>query len=175
MRVFIGTITTVRGVWQIKEKVFSYGVEGKWVEKHNLHFTYRFLGELTDSVVSEIAESLKNSLKEVEAPEIVYKGLGVFNNRVLWVGMESEGIFKVKKRIDSILAEFGFEEEKRFTPHLTLLRIKRLRDPHGFKRFVKSMENYVFERKKEKFVHFVESTLTRKGPIYRVIEKYELR
>jgi 2'-5' RNA ligase len=39
MRVFIGTITTVRGVWQIKEKVFSYGVEGKWVEKHNLHFT----------------------------------------------------------------------------------------------------------------------------------------
>ena len=177
-RLFVGTLTSVSGIEIVREKIESLRISGKWVEKENTHFTYRFLGDVEEEKISQIGQMLRNRLKGVKAPVISYRGLGVFPNlkfpRVLWVGMESERIEEVKRRIDQALMPFGFPIEENFKPHLTLLRIKKLRHATKFKSYIFQMKEYLFDKKIEPKVCLIESKLTSEGPIYRVLEEIVL-
>ena len=177
-RLFVGTLTSVAGLESVKRFIDSLGIIGKWVEKENLHFTYRFLGDVDEERIPSILSMLKGRLKGVKAPFVEYKGLGVFPSlrspRVLWVGMNSEALYEVKKRVDMALLPFGFPLEERFTPHLTLLRIKKMKHQTKFKNYLFKMKEHLFERKLEAKVCLIESKLTSQGPIYSVLEEIVL-
>ncbi|TCK04533.1 RNA 2',3'-cyclic phosphodiesterase [Phorcysia thermohydrogeniphila] len=174
-RLFIGTLTFVSGLEAVREVIDSLGITGKWVERENIHFTYRFLGDVDEEKIPSIASMLKGKLRGVRAPLVEYKGLGVFPSlrspRVLWVGMNSEALYEVKRKVDMALLPFGFPLEERFTPHLTLLRIKKLRHQTKFKNYLFKMREHLFERKLEAKVCLIESKLTPQGPIYSVLEE----
>ncbi|WP_163327768.1 RNA 2',3'-cyclic phosphodiesterase [Desulfurobacterium thermolithotrophum] len=174
-RLFIGTLTTVSGIETVKERIELLGILGKWVEKENIHFTYRFLGDIEEERIPQIKQMLKNKLKGTTAPMVTYKGLDVFPNlkspRVLWIGMKSEEIEEVKRKIDQALMPFGFSPEKIFKPHLTLFRIKKLRHATKFKSYIFQMKEHFFDKKVEQKVCLIESKLTSKGPIYKVLEE----
>ncbi len=164
----------------VKEFIEGLGISGKWVEDENLHFTYRFIGNFESERVDYLREELLKKLKDVEAPPVIYRGLGVFPNRkfpkVLWVGVESEGILRVKERVDASLEVFGMgREEKPFRPHITLMRIKRFRRFSRFSSYLYSMRDRVFLREVAHTVSLVESRLTERGPIYTEIERVELK
>ncbi|RUM43442.1 MAG: RNA 2',3'-cyclic phosphodiesterase [Desulfurobacterium sp.] len=174
-RLFVGTLTSVVGLEEVREFIDSLGIVGKWVEKENLHFTYRFLGDVEEEKIKGIAGMLRGRLKGVRAPTVEYRGLGVFPSlrspRVLWVGVESETIYEVKRRVDMALLPFGFPPEEGFTPHLTLLRIKKMRHQTRFKNYIFKMREHLFERKVEAKVCLIESKLTPRGPVYSVLEE----
>ena len=177
-RLFVGTLVSIPGVFEVKRFISSIKVEGKWVEEENLHFTYRFLGEFEEERIPQLIKFLKQKLKGAGAPKVIYRGLGVFPSkerpRVLWVGVESEGIGEVKRRVDQALMPFGFPVEESFTPHVTLLRIKRMRHRGKFNSYLFKMKDFVFEEKVEPKVSLIESRLTEKGPIYSVLEEFSL-
>ncbi|RUM41575.1 MAG: RNA 2',3'-cyclic phosphodiesterase, partial [Desulfurobacterium sp.] len=75
-RLFVGTLTSVSGIEIVREKIESLKISGKWVEKKNIHFTYRFLGDVEEEKISQIGQMLRNRLKGVKAPVISYRGLG---------------------------------------------------------------------------------------------------
>ena len=177
-RLFIGSRVKIKGFDEIKREISSLGIEGKWVEEDNLHFTYRFLGDFEEEKIPSLILALRGKLKLCEAPRVVYRGVGFFEKkgipRVLFVKVESEGLDKVKSLIDQALLPFGFPLEEDFVPHVTLLRIKRFKRAIKFKNFVFNMRDFVFGSGKENVVTLFESKLTSKGPVYTAVEEFYL-
>ena len=175
-RLFVGTFVSIPEFREVKRYVSSLKIEGKWVEEENLHFTYRFLGDVEEEKIPQIVGFLRQKLKGAPSPKITYRGLGVFPSkerpRVLWIGVESEEVKEVKALIDSALMPFGFSLEEGFTPHVTLLRIKKMRHRGKFSSYLFKMKEFVFAERMEPKVSLIESRLTEKGPIYSVVEEF---
>jgi len=177
-RLFVGTMVQIPNLHLVKEEMDKLNITGKWVERENLHFTYRFLGEIEEEKIPQIGLALKGRLKGIKPPKVKYRGLGVFRNRgipkVLWIGIESDELNEVKRRIDQSLMVFGFSPEENFTPHVTLLRIKHFRHREKFNSYLFKMKDFLFAERLENKVSLVESKLTPSGPKYTILEEFIL-
>ncbi|MCG5242769.1 RNA 2',3'-cyclic phosphodiesterase [Azospirillum doebereinerae] len=107
----------------------SGGVPGaRWMDPESLHLTLRFIGEVPEDQAIDIDEALAG----LRAPpfELVLDGVGVFGTgrraRVLWAGVErNEALNHLQAKVESALVRCGLPaEERRFTPHITLARLK---------------------------------------------------
>ncbi len=101
----------------------------KWSPLDNLHISTKFIGEWPEARLEELHEALA-ALSPREPFEIELKGLGWFPNdrapRVLWLGVHGgEALANLARETERCLEPLGIKrEERRFSPHLTLARIK---------------------------------------------------
>ncbi|MGI8961563.1 MAG: RNA 2',3'-cyclic phosphodiesterase [Bryobacteraceae bacterium] len=101
----------------------------KWSPLDNLHVTIKFIGAWPESRMDELNDAL-TSLLPRDPFEVEVKGLGWFPNerapRILWAGVQGGDPFrKLARETDECLAQLGIlKDDRRFTPHLTLARIK---------------------------------------------------
>lgn len=154
------------------------GVPGaRWTEAENLHLTLRFIGEVPD----DLAGDIDAALADVAAPafELTLDGVGVFGSgrasRVLWAGVErSEPLVHLQAKIESALVRAGLEpEERRFTPHVTLARLKDAsQDRIG--RFIAERGLFRAGPFPVDHVTLYRSHLGRTGPVYEAIAEYGL-
>src|SRR3989338_1123563 len=118
----------------------------KFVEPENLHFTLRFLGEITE----EQARQIRHALKTIEYPKFdieLYKIDGfpsLEKARTIWVGIRHEQfVNKLVNLIGQKLEEAGFEKAeksgKEFNCHLTIARTKQ--KPVGLTSIKDMLEN----------------------------------
>lgn len=95
--------------------------------------TMKFLGEVPDVSLSNIQERLSNL--SFPAFEAEFDHVGVFSEkyiRVVWIGPKDPAPFVLlHKQIDQVLAPL-FPETLRFSPHITLARIKSIHDKRKF-------------------------------------------
>lgn len=101
----------------------------KWSPLDNLHITTKFIGEWPEARMDELHELLAEA-----APRIPFTveigGLGWFPNerapRVLWAGVAGGGpLAALARETDERLTGLGIQhDEREFSPHLTLARIK---------------------------------------------------
>ncbi len=164
MRLFLGTFATIDYYGLLKER-FSF-VQGKWVERHNIHLTYLFLGEHpTPYPIIEKLEGLQYEKKEI--PLI---SLGFFGHppRVLYAKAEDVALDALHQEI---VTRLGITPDKPFLPHVTLCRIKKV---PNFSRFIETLRTYRHQRigKLANELALIESVLTPKGPKYRVIRTF---
>jgi len=140
----------------------------------NFHLTLKFLGEVTPAKAEEIKKRLQNiTFKQFTA---MLDGTGVFPDekyiRVVWVGIEPSDIIKtLQQKIDNAL-EGLFPKEKEFQQHITLARVKNVKDKKQFAEHIKkiSITPVSFEIKEFKLI---ESKLQGKeGPLYTDLEVY---
>ena len=101
----------------------------KWSPLDNLHITTKFIGEWPEARVNELHAALAEAA--VRSPfEVEISGLGWFPNdrgpRVLWAGVNGgAALAQLAREIDDRLVPLGIaREEREFSPHLTLARIK---------------------------------------------------
>lgn len=170
----------------------------KWVSPDNLHLTMKFLSEVDNGRKDLISEKLRQTVIGIKKFEIDFEKIGVFPSelfpRVLWLGIEKgrAELENLAKKIESSLTElapFCFEKEKRpFSAHLTLGRFKSSRMTSGVspdkKIRVNPVNKKLFDIAKkitsEKIsdivdsVDLMKSTLTPRGPIYEIVEKFQL-
>jgi len=112
----------------LREKI-NYGIS--WADPSNAHITLKFLGEIDELSIPLLNENLKKITREVQEFNIICGGLGFFPNirqpRVVWLGVQQDTrLIFLQKMIDDTLSDLGFpRDEKRFSPHLTLGRIKQ--------------------------------------------------
>ncbi|MBN2143983.1 MAG: RNA 2',3'-cyclic phosphodiesterase [Candidatus Aureabacteria bacterium] len=165
---------------EIKEKLSELccGVPGaKWVEKPQMHLTLRFIGETDGGTFKEILDSLA----DVDIPPflVTLKGIGYFpphkEPNVLWAGIEkNEMLLRLKNKIDRVLVQLGLEPESRkFTPHVTLARLKDTPIP----RLIRYMgEHSLFKIPQIPVNDFVlfSSVLSPKGAIHLMEAAYSL-
>lgn len=118
----------------------SPAVRLQWVRSESIHLTLKFLGSIEEQRVSEIQDALRSALQDRPAFAVVIGGIGVFPDlrapRVLWVDISGpehasgeqqaeHAISQLAGTVDRTLATIGFPPEDRpFSPHLTLARIK---------------------------------------------------
>lgn len=106
--------------------------EVRWVDPAGIHVTLAFLGELDDMRL-ETASQAAATVAGVHAPfSLRLAGLGTFSSarapRVIWVGLagETAQLLSLQAAVADDLASRGFPREERpFSPHLTLARIKK--------------------------------------------------
>jgi 2'-5' RNA ligase len=103
----------------------------QWVKPESVHLTLKFLGDIQEERIPEIATALARVTDVYARCAVDVGGVGAFPDarapRVLWVGLSSqaEGITRLAAAVERALIELGFAPEpKPFNPHLTLARIK---------------------------------------------------
>ena len=143
---------------------------GKKTELENLHLTLKFLGEVDEEKV----ELIKDKLKEIkfERFEAEIDLIGVFSEkfvRIVWLHLK--GAEELQKKIDEKL-ESLFEPEKRFMSHLTIARVKELKDKKLFLEKLKEIKFY-FRKFNVDCFKLKQSVLTNEKAIYGTLEEYK--
>jgi len=96
--------------------------------------------------------------------------------RIIWVGMK-EGISELKglyNYLENNLSNKGFpREDKDFSGHITIGRVKFIGDKTGFIQILKRIEVNTFTQEVGS-IDLMESKLTPNGPIYNITAKFPL-
>jgi 2'-5' RNA ligase len=147
----------------------------KWVDFESIHLTLKFLGDIESSRVGEIIEGIKNACVGISPFELKIKGLGVFPNpartRIAWVGLvdATDELSLLQRNIESEMEKLEYERETRkFSPHLTLARVRDQATPDERERFGNLVTATAFssERITVNSVSLMKSHLTRQGALY---------
>jgi 2'-5' RNA ligase len=107
------------------------GADVKWVDAVNLHFTLKFLDEVSLSDIPELGEVVSRAVATIKPFDLEVHGGGAFPNaarpKTIWLGAGSgqEQMIALHGALEAALAKLGFRKEhRRFTPHLTLGRVR---------------------------------------------------
>jgi 2'-5' RNA ligase len=137
------------------------------ITKEN-HLTLKFLGDVEDSKAKQIKDALKGV--EFSSYRAKLNNVGVFPNenyvRVVWIGVKpEEETIALKRKIDEVLKYFKFKDDFDFHPHITLARVKFVKDKERFRELLHSLkaESSEFEVKEFKLI---KSELKPEGPEY---------
>lgn len=156
---------------QIQERFSDFDL--KFVDPEIVHITLKFLGDIKELMVVPIAAALDSLMAEPFEAKI--EGLGVFpkpaNPKVLWLG--ATGNFRdLHDNVETVLKPFNFKEDERaFTAHATLARVKSLnRDQKdAFADILKELKDTRLGSMRVDKVLLKKSTLTPDGPIYETL------
>jgi 2'-5' RNA ligase len=149
----------------------------KLVEPANSHIALKFLDKLNDEQIELIDDIIDKSLEGFSSFSVKVDGLLFFPNlirpRVIALKVISQPLEKLADKLISRLEKLPFviKEERRYTPHITLARVKA----DLAKSEKEKLNNLKFSQEMliEKLQLF-ESRLTSTGPIYTILKEYSL-
>lgn len=152
----------------------------KWVDMNNLHITLMFLGDVDTKKIPDIIQKLKCTAKLVKPFSIKLVGFGKFSRQnktsVIWVGFTDKSKLQdIAEKIKRSMIELDFEKEDRpFSPHLTVGRVKTFCNEEKLNNFIKlNIQTNLQESAIKDFILF-ESILKPTGPIYKPIECFSI-
>ena len=114
-----------------QQRLRSADAKVRWVGADQMHLTVRFLGEIDEGIVNQVAGAMHMAAADAQPFDLAVAGLGTFPPRgaprVVWAGADEPtgALAALHKRLERELRNLGFERERRaFSPHLTLGRVK---------------------------------------------------
>jgi RNA 2',3'-cyclic 3'-phosphodiesterase len=152
----------------------------KWVELNNMHLTLKFFGDVEISEITAINKVCTAIATNTNDFILELSGLGAFksilNPQVLWVGIKrnkslEELFISIQKNLQSINIK---PDNKPFSPHLTIGRIKFIDDISNFRNRIGCFKALEFQSCKVDSFILYESILKPAGPIYKDLHKYAL-
>ncbi|MCC7557448.1 MAG: RNA 2',3'-cyclic phosphodiesterase [Methanobacteriaceae archaeon] len=182
MRTFLGIDldeNLVEKVVGLQKKLMETEAPLKLVEGENLHFTFKFFGEINQEKQDEIIKATKNKVSEFEPFDLSIKGMGVFPNlryiRVLWLGVENPELFsKMLQGFDEEFVKMGFKKERSYIPHLTIGRLKGAQNKEDLVTKIEELNEVEIGNMKVDRLILKKSELTPSGPIYTDLKEFEL-
>ena len=153
----------------------------KWVEEHNMHITIKFFGETDEGLIPDISDTLGKVAQNNRELNFRLSGIGIFGSRyqprVVWAGIEpNDPLANLMKIIQKEMERFGFESDRQnAVPHLTLGRIKFLRDKLLFQKVLDVNREIQSDPIQVEECILYESILHREGPQYNVIGKFPFK
>ncbi len=151
-----------------------------WPKPEGLHLTLKFLGDVDAGRLDAAADALLRSCAESHGFQVCLRGTGGFPDlrmpRVLWAGLaEPSGeLEKLQRRIEQAFRAAGFAAEERpFSPHLTIARVKAPREAAELARHwqTTALENLCFSVKE---VVLMRSDLLPEGATYTPLRRVPL-
>ena len=156
----------------------------KWVDFESIHLTLKFLGDIESDRISQILEGIRSACAGISSFELEIKGMGVFPNparaRIAWVGLvdATDELNLLQRNIEAEMKKLGCERETRkFSPHLTLARVRDQATPEERKRFGNLVKATTFSSASIRIdsISLMKSRLTRQGAIYTRIGSIRLK
>ena len=157
----------------------------RWVRPDSVHLTLKFLGNVPIEEVLPITEAMEQAASGTPSLTLRLDGAGVFPNprspRVVWLGVQGDvqPLALLQGRLEEALEAGGFAREDRaFTPHLTLGRVRRRLQPPDLEK-LKDAVNEVSDLGTVEMpvdtLSLMESQLRKEGALYQRVAKAVLR
>jgi 2'-5' RNA ligase len=165
----------------IQDELKNLNLDVKWVEINNIHLTLKFLGNVELDDLEKIKSVLKNISLLFKPFEINLSDLSVFPKvdfpRVIWVGLNQgkKELSALTAALEEELKKLGIPaEEREFTPHLTLGRVRSSKNKDKLKTYLNSSTPNFRKSQKIKEITLFQSELKPQGPTYTVLASFFL-
>ena len=157
----------------IQDKLKTAGVDASWTRQEGMHLTLKFLGETDDKRIPEIEKALNMAVDGIAPFLLSVSGTGVFPDmrrpRVVWIGLNEDGsnLIRLQKGVEEELRKIGFQsEDRRFTPHITLGRIRSNKNMDKLLKLVEEEKSSELGGFNVSEVHLIKSELKPSGAVY---------
>ena len=175
---------TLNALAETTDKLRELFPEANWCKCDAMHLTLKFFGTMPYRHISVISGIIKPVLKKTKPFCFSANGIGAFpalgNPRVIWVGVE-QGKQEIEELADNIFTaleenRFGKHESKRFIPHITLARFnkKQKTSEKTIETVTSRFNNMTYGITKVNKLSLYSSDLTAKGPVYTVVDNFDL-
>ncbi len=130
--------------------------KASWPKSNSMHLTLKFLGYVNISDIKTIQNCMEIAVSNILQFSINASSIGVFpsvkKTRVIWAGIKGDyhNLSLLVKEIENQLFKHlnVSREKKRFSPHLTLARLKQPINPEKMTNLIKQYQN----DKSDKFI-----------------------
>jgi len=170
-----------QGIARVQEELRKAGANAGWTRPEGIHLTLTFLGETPEEKVQEVMAALTGAAKGSGSLKLEVAGAGAFpsakNPRVLWVGVTGDTgrLASLQAAVEDVMEKAGFEREARkFSPHLTLARIKFPRPRDNWQKIIDSIRDIQLGRLEAGHISVMKSELKRDGAVYTEVGRVEL-
>ena len=157
---------------RVEKELKASNADVKWVAPASMHLTLRFLGNIPEKNIPALSLRLDEIASVNIAFDAALHDLGVFPKwdypRVVWVGL-SEGADRMKviaSMVGDAMAAEGFpEEDRKFSPHITIGRVRTWKNRDRLKKIAADISIIPVRMRISRVVLF-RSELTTKGSVY---------
>ena len=143
------------------------------VKPQGIHLTLHFLGDMDSSKVYEVGKVMDLVCQQYKPLNLVCRKIGAFPDmhgpRVLWAGLEGQvaPLQAIHQDLAKGLEKIGFQLEKRpLTPHLTLFRLKKLKQMGALRKRIEKLGKADFGEIRCDTLVLYKSELTPEGALY---------
>jgi RNA 2',3'-cyclic 3'-phosphodiesterase len=147
----------------------------RWVPTQNMHLTLKFIGDISTSHVEFLKQLVAQEAASHPQFELQIGGLGSFPTsrrpRILWAGLHAPpDLVSLQKSIESGASRLGYEKEERdFSPHLTLGRVRQNLNPAELQNIRTALDTIQLgniSSTRVDSIHLIKSDLHPSGPVY---------
>lgn len=170
----------VTGIKHAQQEILATGADVKVVEPENLHFTLKFFGEIPETMGEQIYTRLADLTWS--PVRVQFEDLGCFPSvsriSVIWAGADPEAskiLKNLASEVERRLKMFGFHNERDFSPHLTIARVKSGLNREKLQELINVYQGHVFGSDVLTSLKIKKSQLTPQGPIYSDVYEVQFR
>ncbi len=164
----------IKKILDIHSVISQTGAKLKLVESQNCHFTLKFLGNISSSMIDEIYGAMNRV--DFSPFELELHGVGCFPslNRInnIWIGTRKGGeeVSRIQSDLEAQISKLKFKPEKRkYTPHATIARVKSAYNKDKLAKIISNYSSLEIGSMTVESIRLKSSKLTPKGPIYSVL------
>jgi 2'-5' RNA ligase len=162
-----------------QRELSATGADLKTVERENLHFTVKFLGEITLGQAREVDERLKRL--RLGRADVEVRGVGAFPNisrpSVIWAGVppaHEERVRPIAQGTIAALEGIGESDKRPFAAHVTMARVRSVGRIGELTSVLRSNSDRSFGEIRLAELKLKSSVLGPRGPTYSDIGAYLL-
>ncbi len=166
----------------VQQALAGTGANVNWVPPDNLHVTLLFLGEVDDRELHAVSRAMADAVAGEPPFALCVSGVGAFPNlrrpKTVWAGIADGAaeLVRLHGLLELPLLDLGAyrREDRPYSPHLTLGRVKSEADGHALAPALTKYANWDGGRTTIGEVMLFASDLRREGPVYTVLARGKL-
>jgi 2'-5' RNA ligase len=166
---------------KVQAQLKKTGLDASWTRREGMHLTLKFLGEVMEQRIPDIMSVLQRALEGAGPLRLEVSGVGTFPNpknaRVVWTGLSGdiEKLMQYQSAIEQAMVHLGMErEERKFTPHLTLCRVKQIRFRDRWIKTLEELKDISLSGFDVNSVSLMQSELKTSGAVYTEMGRVKL-
>jgi len=185
MRTFIAIeipAEIIKEMAKVQDELKRSGADAGWTRPEGIHLTLKFLGEVPEARIEEIKNALIQAAEATSRFRLKIAGAGAFPNpknpRVVWLGVsgDRDRLSALQSLVDESMTAIGFDREERaFSPHLTLARIKYLRPGYSWQKAIDNIKDIRLAGFDVDHISLMKSDIKPSGAVYTELGRVSLK
>ena len=167
---------------EVIEKFAASKASVNWVAPQNVHVTLKFLGNVEEERLPAIFSACEKAAEGFSPIDLEVRAVGCFPTlarpRVVWLGLEKgkEAVRELQRSVERELELIGFpKEEREFTAHLTIGRVKGKQGISRLCRLLEEERNIFIGSMRAASISVMKSKTLPSGPVYTELKAVPLQ